>query len=145
MGMVRSKYSVVSYHGTIHNRDLIGVDIHYFLVVDVSMLARLMDTLNLYKKNASGKYNDAVLVKLLNNYRSHSEILKVPNKLFYDDELIAKGEYTTLAIGWHHLPNPKVPIIFHNVIGRDEREKTSPRFDSLLHFNLPLHSKIRGM
>lgn len=92
------------------------------------MLERLMTTIDLYKKDPSGKYNPMVLTKLLNNYRSHPSILYLPNKLFYDGELIPKGEdLVNMALNWEKLPNKKVPIIFHSVIGSDQREANSPR------------------
>jgi helicase MOV-10 len=53
----------------------------------ISLLGRLMDTVDLYKRDSSGNYNPKVLTKLVANYRSHAEILKVPNELFYDGEL----------------------------------------------------------
>lgn len=94
-----------------------------------SMLERMMNTLKLYQKDANGKYNSRVLVKLLRNYRSHQTILHIPNLLFYDKELLACGEdLINVGLNWEHLSNPKFPIIFHNICGCDEREENSPSF-----------------
>jgi hypothetical protein len=52
-----------------------------------SFLVRLMDSIDLYQKS-DGRYNSDVITKLTYNYRSHPQILKVPNNLFYDGELV---------------------------------------------------------
>lgn len=93
------------------------------------MLERLMQTSELYQKDPYGIYNPRVLVKLLKNYRSHPAILEIPNRLFYDSELVASGEHLiNVGLNWEHLPNPKFPILFHNLCGTDEREQNSPSF-----------------
>lgn len=92
------------------------------------MLERMMNDLMVYKKNEDGQYNPSVLTKLLKNYRSHPAILKLPNERFYDGELEPCGNAeVNIAVGWEYLPNPKFPIIFHSVIGEDQREENSPR------------------
>lgn len=48
--------------------------------------------LELYRRPFTAEKKQHV-VKLLQNYRSHPSILSVPNKLFYDGELVAKGNY----------------------------------------------------
>ena len=49
-------------------------------------------SLELYKQSEAGSqhhhYNTAVITKLLRNYRSHPAILKLPNDMFYDSELV---------------------------------------------------------
>ena len=76
------------------------------------------------------KYDERILTKLLNNYRSHPEILVVPNRCFYKNELEACAdelERTSLC-HWEELPKKGFPIIFHGVYGEDVREETSPSF-----------------
>lgn len=86
-----------------------------------------MNTVDIYQKK-DGKYNNNVLTKLINNYRSHSAILKVPNQLFYDGELKEKGDdLINIAVGWEFLPNPKLPLFYHHIVGKDVKESTSPR------------------
>lgn len=95
----------------------------------LSLLERLMTQNELYQKGDTG-FDNRYVTKLLQNYRSHPSILKVPNELFYDNELkacadeISSRQYCT----WEHLPKRGFPVIFHGVVGKDERESTSPSF-----------------
>lgn len=61
--------------------------------LDVSLLERLTVKEKVYEKE-NGKYNAVVITKLLENYRSHHGLLKLPNDLFYDGELIARSNQT---------------------------------------------------
>lgn len=100
------------------------------LGLGVSFLERLVLTNEMYKKNGThGKYNPSVITKLLKNFRSHEQILKVPNDLFYDNELKAfGGDITLMACKWSNLPKKDFPIIFHGVKGKDERQADSPSY-----------------
>ncbi|XP_033126536.1 putative helicase mov-10-B.1, partial [Anneissia japonica] len=96
-----------------------------------SFLERLMTENSLYaRKEEKPHYNPKVLTKLLQNYRSHPEILKLPNELFYDNELEAKADkyMRETMCQWKELPKKNFPLIFHGVEGKDEREGTSPSF-----------------
>ncbi|XP_072336263.1 putative helicase MOV-10 isoform X1 [Scyliorhinus torazame] len=99
--------------------------------LDLSLLERLMDTNTLYQKNPdSGSYNQHFVTKLLRNYRSHPTILEIPNELFYDNELMTYADplITESYCQWQHLPKKDFPIIFHGVLGEDQREEKSPSF-----------------
>ncbi|XP_056129615.1 putative helicase mov-10-B.2 [Lampris incognitus] len=95
----------------------------------VSLLERLMRDFPLYQKT-EGSFNNHFVTKLLRNYRSHPAILKIPNERFYDGELqvcadeIIRNSYCR----WEHLPTKDFPVIFHGVVGRDEREANSPSY-----------------
>ncbi|KAK0183174.1 hypothetical protein PV327_001241 [Microctonus hyperodae] len=91
-----------------------------------SMLERLTGW-GPYKKNESTKkYDPMYITKLLRNYRSHPAILNVPNKLFYEGELIAKaGNASKRGENWSQLPNKKFPIIFHAIHGDEKRQSDS--------------------
>ncbi|RZC37172.1 helicase mov-10-B.1, partial [Asbolus verrucosus] len=111
----------------------LGPIIHSTLALEygfgISMLERLIDTSEPYTKNGSNRYNPNALTKLLKNYRSHSVIIKSSNELFYENELQTCGDnLINAALNWEHLPNPKFPLIFHSVVGIDQREKGSPSF-----------------
>ncbi|KAM3933121.1 helicase MOV-10 [Leptodactylus fuscus] len=97
--------------------------------LDISLLERLMTQNPLYGKS-NGSYNPQFVTKLLLNYRSHPDILSVPNELFYDKELQAKADemVTRAYCNWEKLPMKNFPIIFHHVLGKDEREGNSPSF-----------------
>ena len=98
-------------------------------VVDTSLLERLL-TYDVYKKNSTtNKYNEKYITKLLNNYRSHPKIIKISNKLFYENELkYFGGKDTYMLENWESLINKKVPIIFHEVNSQEEKEVKSPRY-----------------
>ncbi len=64
----------------------------------------------------------------MRNYRSHPEILSVPNSLIYEDELVASADQSTAynLTEWEHLPCRGVPSIFLGIQGLDQREGNSP-------------------
>lgn len=75
-------------------------------------------------------YDRRLLVKLIRNYRSHPEILRIPNELFYDSELEPHADKVLREslCSWEELPAKGFPMIFHGVVGKDEREERSPSF-----------------
>lgn len=83
-----------------------------------------------YQRSEISGYDSSYITKLVRNYRSHDSILEVPRALFYDGELQCHGDPMILnaMLTWEHLPNKKVPIIFHAVFGAEEREASSPSF-----------------
>ncbi|XP_016078888.1 PREDICTED: putative helicase MOV-10 isoform X1 [Miniopterus natalensis] len=94
-----------------------------------SLLERLLTYNTLYKKGPDG-YNPQFITKLLRNYRSHPTILDIPNKLYYDRELQPCADIVDRErfCHWEGLPRQGFPIIFHGVMGKDEREGNSPSF-----------------
>ena len=99
-------------------------------------------------------FDERIITKLLNNYRSHPAILDLPNRIFYDGELkvFADQMMRESLCDWEELPNKGFPIIFHGVIGQDMREERSPSFFnaeevSIVHdyVNSLLLEKKRGM
>ncbi|XP_071375974.1 putative helicase mov-10-B.1 isoform X1 [Centroberyx affinis] len=97
----------------------------------LSLLERLMRENPLYQKSTdSGHFDNRFVTKLLRNYRSHPAILKIPNELFYENELqVFADQWDREAYcNWEHLPKKGFPVIFHGVMGKDEREANSPSF-----------------
>ncbi|CAK6439183.1 unnamed protein product [Pipistrellus nathusii] len=94
-----------------------------------SLLERLLTFNALYKKGPDG-YNAQFITKLLRNYRSHPTILDIPNQLYYDRELQPCADQVERErfCQWEGLPRQGFPIIFHGVMGKDEREGNSPSF-----------------
>ena len=94
--------------------------------LDKSLLERYMIDQPVYYK----PYDERIITKLLNNYRSHPAILELPNHLFYDGELnvFADPLMRESLCDWEKLPSKDFPIIFHGIIGRDMREERSPSF-----------------
>lgn len=100
---------------------------HYHL--DVSLLERLMDY-GPYQRMQNGYYNPQMLTKLLKNFRSHGDIIEVPNDMFYEGELQVYGDelITHSMVNWEELPRKGCPLIFHSVLGRDLRESSCPSY-----------------
>jgi len=99
--------------------------------LSLSHLERLM-SLPLYSRNPekfpTEKYNPLVLTKLVKNYRAHPTLLKLPSKLFYDDELEAAAaeESVNLCHSLDFLKERGAPLLFHGVQGTCARENDSP-------------------
>ncbi|KAJ3553464.1 hypothetical protein NP233_g12636 [Leucocoprinus birnbaumii] len=97
-----------------------------------SYLARLM-TLDIYsvESGRTGPGGRGVtIVKLVKNFRSHPSILQFPNERFYKSELQSCGDFAMVRSleNCEELPKRGFPIIFHGVVGKDDREKKSPSF-----------------
>ncbi|XP_059343906.1 helicase MOV-10 isoform X1 [Ammospiza nelsoni] len=107
-----------------------------------SLLERLMLHNPLYQKS-SGGYNPQFITKLLWNYRSHEAILRIPNELFYDNELkVCRSnglDIRNLFCTWEELPKKGFPIIFHGVCGEDQREAKSPSFFNTAEIEVLVH------
>jgi len=100
-----------------------------------SYLERLMDTIKIYQRRDSsvtekGPYDARVISKLVQNYRSHGEIIKIPNECFYDGELMVCADpiMRNSLCGWEGLPTANYPFIFHGIYGKDSREGSSPSY-----------------
>nr|CAD7574824.1 unnamed protein product [Timema californicum] len=104
--------------------------------LEVSLLERLMSTCELYKRNADEDgYDNRFITKLIQNFRSHPDILYLPNELFYDGDLIDKcgpevRQDPLLSTSLLSSKKPGRAVLFHGVIGYDQREGKSPS-----HFN----------
>jgi helicase MOV-10 len=70
------------------------------------------------------------VVKLVKNFRSHEAILKFPNESFYRGDLqaFASRQVIDSFINKAILPNPRFPILFHGIVGKDDRDASSPSF-----------------
>lgn len=100
--------------------------------LEVSFLERLA-SLPLYQRDETrfkdhGSYDPMLVTKLVRNYRSHEDIIKIPSDLFYDAELLpeANEKITNKFLTQEILPNLMHPIIFHGVRGKNYQEGTSP-------------------
>ncbi|XP_053377782.1 RNA helicase Mov10l1-like [Mercenaria mercenaria] len=100
--------------------------------LELSFLERLIHT-PLYERDEHkfadhGAYDPLLVTKLVDNYRSHRNILSLPSKLFYHNELKEQADsgLTHTFSQWKELPTQGVPVIFHGVRGEDLREGNSP-------------------
>ncbi|KAK3895504.1 hypothetical protein Pcinc_000785 [Petrolisthes cinctipes] len=100
--------------------------------LDKSFLERLMEQ-EMYQPQEE-RYNTLVVTKLVNNYRSHVDILNQPNAMFYNSHLRNCADIVLVEslCRWEHLPKQNFPLIFHSVKGKDEREGNSPSFFNAL-------------
>ena len=92
-----------------------------------SFLERLMRR-RIYSRGRNGRFDERVLTQLTHNFRSHEALLELPNRLFYDNALECKASamLKNHCVGWDQLPNRKIPMIFHGIVGKDMRERGSP-------------------
>ncbi|NWX12963.1 M10L1 helicase, partial [Aegotheles bennettii] len=100
--------------------------------LNVSLLERLTSR-EMYLRDedafsACGAYNPLLITKLIKNYRSHSALLALPSKLFYQKELevCADASVVTSLLHWGKLPRKGFPLIFHGIRGSETREGRSP-------------------
>ncbi|KAI9508245.1 RNA helicase [Russula earlei] len=96
------------------------------LGLSMSYLERLMEH-DAFRGSYEGTSG---VVKLLSNYRSHPAIIRYPNERFYDGELEAHGEPSSInsCLTLAPLVRDKYPVIFCAVEGQDTREASSPSF-----------------
>ncbi|KAH9983175.1 P-loop containing nucleoside triphosphate hydrolase protein [Russula compacta] len=96
------------------------------LGLGISYLERLMEC-NVYRRSNDGSSG---VVKLLSNYRSHPTIIQYPSERFYDGELEACGEPSSVnsCLNLETLVRDRYPVIFCAVEGQDAREASSPSF-----------------
>ncbi|XP_033250754.1 putative helicase mov-10-B.2 [Drosophila miranda] len=103
------------------------------LGLNQSLMERLLAS-DCYKVDENGNYDRTLQVRLRRNYRSHPEIVRLFNELYYGGELIAKApdEQVNLAAEWDVLPNGQFPIIFQATHGVTKKEEhTTSSFNSL--------------
>ncbi|KAJ3917943.1 RNA helicase [Lentinula edodes] len=111
------------------------------LGLKTSYLARIMDR-EIYdldgKSSVGGR--GVTIVKLVRNFRSHPAILEFSNEHFYNNELQYCGNpiLTRSLQDSNELPKKKFPLIFHGIIGKDQREASSPSF-----FNIEEASQVK--
>ncbi|KAG7439173.1 P-loop containing nucleoside triphosphate hydrolase protein [Guyanagaster necrorhizus] len=115
----------------------LGPIVHSRLARDLglkeSYLARLMQRpcygLSPWDGGVSGGLG-VTIMQLVKNFRSHPDILAFPNEKFYGNQLQACGDplLTKSLETTDELPTKRFPIVFHSVVGRDQRESSSPSF-----------------
>jgi helicase MOV-10 len=101
--------------------------------LSISLLERLITTHAAYRRDpdvypTTAGYDPRVLTMLLNCYRCHPDILKLPNDLFYASLLVPAADRLTThnLCNWPGLPTRNFPLIFHGIEGENVREANSP-------------------
>ncbi|TRM60446.1 P-loop containing nucleoside triphosphate hydrolase protein [Schizophyllum amplum] len=92
-----------------------------------SYMGRLMEQQDVYDLN---RWQGVTIMKLIKSFRSHPALLDYSNRRFYNGELVPSADpiLTHSMEGSEILPKRNFPILFHAVIGRDARERSSPSF-----------------
>ena len=101
--------------------------------LEMSLLERFTKTLELYARNTqqhplNSGYDARAITMLVDNYRSHQAIIHVPSERFYNNELKSCADPALIEQfrAWSQLPQKEFPLIFHGIVGEDEREGNSP-------------------
>lgn len=97
--------------------------------VTQSMMERLMNS-NPYQRNAvTLTFCNRMLTQLLQNFRSHPDIINISNDLFYNSTLVPSAPVgkTHCFLGWNMLPIQNVPILFDTTMGFAKKEGKSTR------------------
>ncbi|KAH8280543.1 hypothetical protein KR018_009484, partial [Drosophila ironensis] len=91
-----------------------------------SLMERLLRS-DRYKLDDNGNYDRSLQMRLRRNYRSHPEIVRLFNELYYQGELIAQAPPSEVqqAANWKLLPNGSFPIIFQATHGVTKRHEGS--------------------
>ncbi|KAI8122215.1 hypothetical protein FF38_02175 [Lucilia cuprina] len=97
------------------------------LGLERSLMERLLSR-DCYGLDDNCNYDRSLQARLKRNYRSHPEIVRLYNHLYYNDELIAEAKLEDVnhAAKWCKLPNPNFPIIFQAVHGVTEKDTLTP-------------------
>ncbi|CAB9509556.1 Putative helicase MOV-10 [Seminavis robusta] len=93
-----------------------------------SFMERLVKTSPAYALNEKDEYPQDLVTLLVSNYRSHPDILKLPNEMFYRNQLIPCGDRlsTHSMVKWEYLAKKGFPVMFHAIDGENMREGNSP-------------------
>uniref|UniRef100_H2YF51 DNA2/NAM7 helicase-like C-terminal domain-containing protein n=1 Tax=Ciona savignyi TaxID=51511 RepID=H2YF51_CIOSA len=97
--------------------------------LEKSYIERLITDIDIYQPEGT-EYDNWIITKLLENYRSHPDIINIPNECFYESELQVMADlYMRESLcKWEHLPKTDFPLIFHGICGRDVKEENSPSY-----------------
>lgn len=87
----------------------------------ISWLTHLCRT-KLYSRNEeTGKLNDSFITYLNKNYRSHPQILHIPNELFYENVMQSSTNIGIYKMLLHHVEFQLLNgIIFHSILFADD-------------------------
>lgn len=116
-----------------------------------SLLERVLKSSPLYRRNITRfpntqGFDPARVVKLVDCYRCHPEILRVPNELLYDNDLVACGDPTLVSsmARWSGIEDhPKFPLIFHGCEGENVREGNSPSWFNVSEVEVVIRYVLR--
>lgn len=119
--------------------------------LNLSLLERVLKSCPLYRRNINLfpntlGFDPARVVKLVDCYRCHAEILRVPNELLYDNDLVACGDHTLVSsmARWSGIEDhPRFPLIFHGCEGENVREGNSPSWFNVSEVEVVIRYVLR--
>lgn len=87
------------------------------------MLERHMNNPIYQPQPKTKKFNNALVVKLTKCYRMHPTLLKLPNEMYYNNEMVACTDKMILSLNLAFLPSPNFPMMFEDICGETLREE----------------------
>ncbi|KAH9925156.1 AAA domain-containing protein [Fomitopsis serialis] len=110
----------------------LGPVIHSSIGRDLGLRYSYMERLSNMPVYDLSAYKGITITKLVKHFRSHPAIIAFSNRRFYANELLPCGDeaitHSMLRSTCLDGLNPKFPIVFHGVGGRDEQEEGSPSY-----------------
>lgn len=116
-----------------------------------SLLDRLMETIELYSPTRQRplEFNNDFITMLVHNYRSHADIVTVPNKLFYGDSLqfnIHNDEISNMSIAGLVLQSKNkkkkmrkgAAVEFIGLLSKEQRQGHSPSYYNEIEIDMVL-------
>ena len=99
----------------------------------VSLIERLMNT-ELYQPNTTGNYNQKYIVKLIRNFRTNEDLLSIPSKLFYENDLVSCADslYVNSLNNFSELTQDtpqKIPMLFVGILAKHQQENSGSLFN----------------
>lgn len=111
-----------------------------YLGLELSMMERLMkdERFKIYQRDSiNGNFNEQFVIQLTKNYRSHPDLLKIPNELFYRNTLEACASNSNQLCHLKLLPQNGFPMIFHSVHSKEHvRPEDSTSLMNIQEINL---------
>ncbi|XP_052756472.1 putative helicase mov-10-B.1 [Galleria mellonella] len=103
----------------------------------LSLMERLKSKCSLY---SDARNDPNYIVMLRSNFRSHPDILQIPNDLFYNGQLRCMSNMDRLSqLDILGVKSQSRAIVFHSVISKEQRLGKSPSFFNIMELEVVRH------